>query len=125
MTLAGIGVIIGYLAQRLRLTRRARRIGLDALGGSEARRLARQLGFYDELTRILERRNIERPPHQTPLEFGQSLNFLPYEAYQTIVRLTNIFYRIRFGNARLSAGQRRSLGRVIDRLQQQLLPAKR
>ena len=124
MALTAVGITIGYLAQRLRLTRRARRIGLDALGGSEARRLARQLGFYDELTRILERRQIERPPHLTPLEFGQSLSFLPAEAYETIVRLTHVFYRIRFGNRQLSAGQRRSLARVIERLQHQLGPSR-
>ena len=125
MALTAIGVTVGYLAQRLRLTRRARRIGLDSLDGAEARRLARQLGFYDELTRILERRSIERPAHLTPLEFGQSLSFLPYEAYETIVRLTGVFYRVRFGNAQLSAGQRRSLARVVERLQQQLLATKR
>jgi protein-glutamine gamma-glutamyltransferase len=124
MTLTAVGITLGYFAQRLRLTRRARRIGLDALEGSEARRLARQLGFYDELTRILERRQIERPPHLTPLEFGQSLSFLPAEAYNTIVRLTYVFYRIRFGNRKLSTGQRRSLARVIERLQHQLGPAR-
>lgn len=125
MALAAIAVIVGYLVQRLRLMRRARRIGLDTLEGAEARRLARQLGFYDDLTRILERRNIERPAHMTPLEFGQSLTFLPAEAYDTIVRLTNVFYQIRFGNKRLSAGQRRSLARVIDRLHLQLSPRPR
>lgn len=124
MAMTAIGITVGYLAQRFRLTRRARRIGLDTLDGSEARRLARQLGFYDELTRILERRQIDRPAHLTPLEFGQSLTFLPAEAYDTIVRLTTVFYRIRFGNRRLTAGQRRSLGRVLDRLQQQLGPAR-
>jgi len=76
----------------------------------------RQLGFYDDLLRLLESRRILRPPHLTPLEFCDSLSFLPTEAYITIHRITKLFYRIRYGNAELDEGQRRRLVNVIDRL---------
>lgn len=121
MSLGAIGLISWYLWQRGKLMRRARRIGLDSLGGNEARRLARQLGFYEDLIDILARRDIVRDAHLTPLEFSHSLTYLPGEAYRTIVRLTEIFYRIRYGKGSLSAGQRRSLARVVDRLGGQLL----
>lgn len=121
MSLIAIGLITWYLWQRGKLMRRARRIGLDTLSGNEARRLARQLGFYEDLIDVLARRDIVREPHLTPLEFSHSLSFLPNEAYETIVRLTEIFYRIRYGKSSVSAGQRRSLGRVVDRLSTQLL----
>lgn len=121
MSLIAVGLISWYLWQRAKLMRRARRIGLGSLDGNEARRLARQLGFYDDLIEVLARRNIVRAPHLTPLEFSHSLSFLPGEAYETIVRLTGIFYRVRYGRASLSPGQRRSLGRVVDRLGDRLL----
>ncbi len=121
MSVIGIGLIAWYLWQRKKLMRRARRMGLASMKGTDARRLARQLGFYEELIDVLERREIVRAPHLTPLEFSHSLSFLSNESYETIVRLTEIFYRVRYGKASLSPGQRRVLGRVVDRLGSQLL----
>jgi transglutaminase-like putative cysteine protease len=121
MSVVAIGLISWYVWQRKKLMRRARRIGLDSMGAGEARRLARQLGFYEDLIDLLARRQILRAPHLTPLEFGHSLSFLSGEAYETIVRLTGIFYRVRYGKASLSPGRRRLLGRVVDRLASQLL----
>jgi hypothetical protein len=117
---------IGYfLYERWRLRRRAARIGIASLSTSDQLRLARQLGFYDELMRLLERHGITRPKHMTPQEFGESLSFLPAEVYDAVLRLTSIFYRIRFGGAELSATQLRRLGRVISRLAEQLEPTPR
>ncbi len=120
MSFIAIGLVTWYVWQRKKLMRRARRIGLDSLGSNEARRLARQLGFYEEMIDVLARRNILRQPHLTPLEFSHSLTFLPGDAFETIVRLTEIFYRVRYGKGSLSSGQRRSLARVVDRLSTQL-----
>ncbi len=85
------------MIRRWQLRRRAARIGLDALPPAEQLRLARQLGFYDDLLRILERRQIERPAHLTPLEFAKSLLHLPAGAYRSVRRLTEVFYRVRYG----------------------------
>jgi hypothetical protein len=65
---------------------------------------------------LLEKRQIVRPRHLTPLEWAQSLSFLPAEAFESVCRLSEIFYRIRFGEAELSAGQRWRLSTVIERL---------
>jgi hypothetical protein len=119
MILAGltlVGSIGWFLYERWRLRRRAERIGLDSLPEREKLRLARQLGFYDDLLRLLERRHIHRPRQLTPMEFGNSLTFLPTDVYDTVRRLTSVFYRIRFGGQELDPGQQHRLRTVIDRL---------
>lgn len=105
-----------FLLERAMLRRRAARIGIESLPEDEQLRLARQLGFYDELLRLLARQRIVRPAHKTPLEFSQSLSFLPSEAYDTVQRLTNLFYRIRYGGADLPPSRRRMLSNVLARL---------
>lgn len=122
MSLVAIGLVGWYLWQRNKLMRRARRIGLDSMKAREARRLARQLGFYEDLIDLLARRQIVRAAHLTPLEFSHSLTYLTSEAYETIVRLTEIFYRVRYGKATLTSSRRRLLGRVVDHLASQLHP---
>lgn len=109
-----------FLLERWLLRRRAARIGIESLPEDEQIRLARQLGFYDELLRLLARQHIVRPPHNTPLEFSQSLSFLPAEAYDTVQRLTNLFYRIRYGGADLPPSRRRRLSAVLTRLSDEL-----
>ena len=104
------------------MRRRAARIGLEALPPGEQLRLARQLGFYDDLLQLLARHQITRPRHLTPLEFARSLAFLPATAYETVHRLTRMFYRVRFGKAELDAGQRRRLATTIGRLAAELTP---
>jgi hypothetical protein len=103
--------------------RRAARIGIESLPSDERLRLARQLGFYDELLTLLERRGIRRPPHFTPMEFTDSLAFLPAEAYHAVRRLTEVFYRIRYGRQELKPGQRDRLRGIIDSVEGILGPA--
>jgi hypothetical protein len=105
------------LWQRRKLRARAARMGIDSLPAEERLRLARQLGFYDDLTRLLARHQINRPAHLTPMEFARSLLFLPSDLYETVRRLTGVFYRVRYGRADLSPAQQRRLGNVIDRVE--------
>lgn len=123
MIIGLLAAVAWFVYERLKLRRRAARIGLNQLPTSDQVRLVRQLGFYDDLLRLLERQGIVRARHQTPLEFGESLTFLPAEAYRQILRLTHIFYRIRFGESELDMGQRRRLNRVISEIQTALTPA--
>lgn len=120
MTLAALVVIASYALDRWRLRRRAARMGMGSLPQEEQLRLARQLGFYDDLLQLLNRRQIARLPHQTPLEFSRSLLLLPADAYETIQRLTQLFYRIRYGGAELSPNQQRRLTTVIGKLENAL-----
>jgi hypothetical protein len=109
-------LILNYVMTRWRMRRRAARIGLNALPPSQQIKLARQLGFYEHLMKLLERRQIFRPVHLTPAEFGDSLTFLPNEAYDAIGRLTRAFYSIRYGETELSHDQQRELEQTVDGL---------
>jgi transglutaminase-like putative cysteine protease len=127
IALAVVALIIAagwFVWERWRMWRRAERIGLDTLPAEERLRLVRQLGFYDDLVRMLERRGLSRPRHLTPLEFSDTLSFLPAEAYHAIRRLTEVFYRIRYGRHELSPGQRQKLDHSLASLESTLGPAK-
>jgi hypothetical protein len=69
---------------------------------------------------LLERYNIVRPRHLTPMEFSDSITFLPNQAYTSVQRLTQIFYRIRYGGHQITYTQRQRLNRVINRIGQTL-----
>jgi transglutaminase-like putative cysteine protease len=115
-----IVAVVWFAIERWKLRRRARRIGIVNFPPSTQARLMRQLGFYDDLLQLLEKHHIHRPPHLTPLEFCDSLAFLPSSAYDTIYRITQLFYRIRYGEAELDAGQLRRVATAIDRLSRQM-----
>src|SRR5690606_13065633 len=116
MVLSAVGVLLWFAWDRWRLRRRARRIGLGRLSADEAQRLARQLAFFDDLLRLLERHGHRRRPEQTPREFALSLACLPRQAFDTVVSMTDIFYRVRYGQARVTPRRQRLLGRSLDRL---------
>jgi hypothetical protein len=102
--------------QRRRMRRRAARIGLGNLPPAEALRLARQLGFYERLMTLLEEHRVVRPPHQTPAEFGDALTFLPNQAYDTIRKLTKLFYAVRYGDRQLDHDEQRDLESTVREL---------
>jgi hypothetical protein len=110
-------ISIGRYLYGWRLRKRAERIGLDALPTEERLRMARQLGFYDDLVRLLERRGLVRPRHLTPMEFSDSLSFLPAEGFDSIRRVTEVFYRIRYGRHELSPAQRDKLVHTIGQIE--------
>lgn len=119
ITVIAILIAIGFfVVERWRMRQRARRIGLDSLPAADQLRLARQLGFYASMMTTLQSRNITRPAHQTPMEFAHSLSYLPADAYDLIQKMTRIFYRVRYGNARLTASHQRHLTNAHERLRQ-------
>lgn len=128
MAAAMFAAIVWYLVSRWRLSRRAHRIGFDTLPRRQQFHLARQLAFYDMLTRALHRHRIMRRPHMTAKEFADTLVYLPADSYETIRRLTRLFYRVRFGGTDLSSPRQRRLEEVVRRLAERLeglLPRRR
>ena len=103
--------------ERWKLRRRARRIGLVALPPRAKLRLARQLGFYDEMIPRWRGTESSAAPNLTPGEFSRSIAFLPSELFDLVRRLTKIFYRIRYGGAELSSMQQRRLKTSIARIE--------
>jgi hypothetical protein len=120
-----LGAVLHFLWEKWRLSRRARRIGLAGMPSTDRIRLARQLGFYDDLLRLLARHRIVRAPNQTPLEFSKSLVHLPGELFDQIARVTQIYYRVRYGGVELSSSRLRKLDRAIDEISQMLGTATR
>lgn len=116
MAVGVVGAIAWYIWERYKMRRRVAHLGLGALSTSDQMRLLRQLGFYDDMTRLLERRRIIRPRYMTPMEFSSSLDYLPAEAFDIVRELTRIFYRIRFGQSHLKPSQQRRLSAALDRL---------
>jgi hypothetical protein len=55
------------------------------------------------------------------MEFSRSLSFLPADAYDTVHRLTLLFYKVRYGGIELPAARRRRLENVLARLADELL----
>jgi hypothetical protein len=120
MVCAIAGAMLYFMYERIRLKKRAKRIGLGQLPTSDQKRLARQLAFYDDLIQVLDRKQVQRPAHLTPMEFSQSVGYLPNEIYSSVQRLTRIFYRIRYGGQQLDSDQQRRLLRVVDRIDEVL-----
>jgi hypothetical protein len=59
------------------------------------------------------------------MEFARSLAFLPPDAADIVLRLTRVFYRIRFGDVVLAAPKLRRLDRAVSDLESLLPPARR
>lgn len=75
--------------------------------------------FYHEMLSILERKGYTRAPSSTPAEFVESISTsLPSEIKRDVVRLTDLFYRARFGNYPLSYDERNHVEASLHRLQQ-------
>lgn len=119
-----MGVLVAAIAwfawEQLKLRRRAARIGLDSLPPSQRMRLAKQLAFYDQLMQLLDRHRLHRPAHLTPLEFVDSLTFLPVETFGTMRHLTEAFYSVRYGRAELDESQQRQLFAGVAQVQHSL-----
>jgi hypothetical protein len=113
LALAPLAMVLWVVVQRIRMHRRATRIGVESLPARLQKKLVRQLGFYDNLLILLARHGIHRPPHLTPLEFSQSLGFLPTAAYESVNRLTELFYKVRFGQSELTAGQHKHVHAAV------------
>jgi hypothetical protein len=68
----------------------------------------------------LENDGLVRRPDRTPREFARSLIDLPPTAFRHVRELTEVFYRVRFGRARVTPLRRRWLGEAVDRLEASL-----
>lgn len=118
LVMAVLFLAIGwFIFEKWKLHRRAARIGLDALPSADRLQLAKKLAFYDDLMKILERHRLRRPAHLTPLEFSQSLTFLPVDVYGLMRTLTEAFYEIRYGRAELDETRKRSLYDGVARVE--------
>lgn len=75
--------------------------------------------FYREMLAILERKGFSRDPSTTPAEFVQNIRLqLPEEIQPDVLRLTDLFYRARFGNYPLNKTESSEVEASLLRLQE-------
>lgn len=66
--------------------------------------------FYERLTRVLVERGIKREPQQTPLEFATGLG------WNEVIRITEIYNRVRYGQEKLSGTDSRQIEQWLEGL---------
>ncbi len=120
-----LGLAVFSIHRRQQLCRRAMRIGLEGLSPRLQVSLARQLEFYDRLLGALDQRGLRRPPTLTPREYAESLIVLPASAHDGVKRLTEMLYRVRFGQVTLSSSRQRRLLAAVEEIERALPPANR
>ncbi len=104
----GAGGLTFLLALRIRL--QGWRRGLKVWGfraGAESSRV----DFYERLIALLEKRGLKRELSQTPLEFASSV------AMNEARAITNAYNRVRYGEEKLSASERKRIERLLLELE--------
>jgi hypothetical protein len=81
------------------------------LGRFFAQRTASAVEFYERMERIFARKGIVRAPHQTPLEFANSIGV------SQAVGLTRRYQSVRFGNQQLSRDETAQIEMWLDDLE--------
>ncbi len=126
------GLVLVTLAILLLVLRKPLRRWLAALLARWRRRRGRhgnpmpRVDFYERLQQILARRGYCRPPQQTPLEFAAATGVQLAEISPTVHvagiprRVTDAFYRVRFGGQAISADERLQLKHALADLDQAL-----
>jgi len=77
--------------------KRVRSLQLAGLPRKERWRMVHRLKFYVFVIELLERYGYFRPEWQSPRAFANHLAATDRERFEALVRLTDIFYEIRFG----------------------------
>ena len=108
-----IGVFSIVLFLTVLLVRRIVRLGWrQALrpGAAAAKSDRSSIEFYERLTKVLAERGFKREPQQTPLEFAVGLG------QNEVIRITELYNRVRFGDAKLSKSDARQVEQWLNGL---------
>lgn len=71
-----------------------------------------RVDFYERLIAVLEKQGIRRESYQTPLEFASAVGLNEARA------ITNAYNRVRFGEEKLSASERKQIELLLSQLEQ-------
>ncbi len=115
-------IALTWLLVRRIMRRRSaiRQLQLDAVSRRDQRRLARQLDFYLNMLRILDRAGHSKPIWQTPAHFAARLVTGHPDRFTAVVPLTDLFYEIRFGGRPLDSTRARLIQQHLDQLRRSL-----
>ena len=109
----GAGSLIGLLALVF-LTRRVRRLGWQRglrVWRTAADDQTTRVDFYNRLVKALEKHGARREAYQTPLEFASAFGSVD------AATITNVYNRVRYGNAQLTAVERSEIENALARLE--------
>jgi transglutaminase-like putative cysteine protease len=121
--LIGVGLAVAAaILLRIGLVRRRRRrrLQLTRLPPDRRRTLHRDLGFYLTMLDMLERHGQTRPRWQSPHQFVTELATQQPERFADTVPLTEIFYRLRFGQHTLDRDAADQIRRHLRSLEQRI-----
>jgi len=124
---AGVSVLLfgGVLAVAYRLVSRLLAVLAPQLGERRRKRRlrrARRVEFYRHLERILARHGMRRPRGQTQQEFTRQAitRISTFPAVSVLNRVTEAFYRVRFGGEFLDKQEIHELERALAQLEREL-----
>jgi heme exporter protein D len=119
MGIVGLAIVVAVIAL-VKLVRRSlairRTLRLQDVTGREARRMLRQLGFYLDMLRVLEKAGLAKPASRPPLSYADEVGDQHPVAAALVRELTELFYAARFGGRRLSADGIAKAGASVRRL---------
>jgi transglutaminase-like putative cysteine protease len=116
-----LGLAVAVL---VRLRRRGsalrRTLRLRHRGAAEERRMVRRLGFYLDMLQVLERARMPKPAWCPPLLHARTLGPRHPEAAELVGRISDLFYRCRYGRAPVGAEEVAGARRLVEQLRRVL-----
>ena len=117
--IVSLALIIAVIAL-VKLMRRSlavrRALRLQHLRGQEYQRMLRQLGFYLDMLDVLKRSGRPKPEWRPPLAFAESFEHEQPEAAGLVRRVTELFYKGRYGRDPLQRDEIASARSMIGEL---------
>jgi hypothetical protein len=119
MGTVGLAIVIATIAL-FKLMKRSlairRTLRLHHVRGAEYQRMVRQLGFYLDMLRVLDRAGIAKPSWQPPLQFALILGRQNREAADLVREITEAFYDVRYGRQPLDGDSLRAARHMVGQL---------
>lgn len=112
LVLLMLGVLLVLFGKRILNLARARFTKTEEDG-----RTYSSVQFYERLISLMEQRGMSRDRHLTPLEFAKTLDS------NEALLITRAYNRVRFGNERLTATERRSIEDALHALEKPRIDA--
>ena len=114
MTVAGVALLLVLLLQLAKLFRRAgSRVSWNPWSRQRENGTSR-VEFYERFIKLLEAQGVRREPNQTPREFASEVGLTEAHA------ITDAYNRVRFGEEKLSARERREIEDLLATFHKQV-----
>ncbi len=79
-----------------------------------------EISFYLKILKVLSKKRIIKQASETPAEFARRVGQQGGDLYPTIARITNLYYRVRFGQIPLTHQEKEEMGKIIRDLKEKV-----